>query len=149
MLATSEPPACIQYTENPFPWYDDKPGKSENCLFLNIWTPSNVTPEVPKAVFFYIFGGGFFVGSTRSTFHSGEALAALGDIIVVTVNYRLGSFGFLYSGSSDAPGNVGKKQRKFEISLFQLVSKNFKHKEKKKKKTLKSMHGCKRPLKVL
>uniref|UniRef100_T1E1P0 Carboxylic ester hydrolase n=1 Tax=Cupiennius salei TaxID=6928 RepID=T1E1P0_CUPSA len=107
VLATTEPPACVQYTQNPFPWYDNKTGKSEDCLFLNIWTPLDAGHASTKAVLFWIYGGGFFVGSTRQEDHSGEALAALGDIIVVTVGYRLGSLGFLYSGSSDAPGNVG------------------------------------------
>ncbi|KFM73380.1 Cholinesterase, partial [Stegodyphus mimosarum] len=107
LSATKQPPACIQYTPGPFPSYDDKPGKSEDCLYLNIWTPSNASNKNTKAVFYWIYGGGFSLGSIRKELYSGEVMSAIGDVIVVTVNYRLGPFGFLFSDSSDAPGNVG------------------------------------------
>ncbi|XP_035215914.1 acetylcholinesterase-1-like [Stegodyphus dumicola] len=105
--ATKQPPACIQYTPGPFPSYDDKPGKSEDCLYLNIWTPSNASDINTKAVFYWIYGGGFSHGSIRKELYGGEVVSAVGDVIVVTVNYRLGPFGFLFADSSDAPGNVG------------------------------------------
>ncbi|GBM77079.1 Acetylcholinesterase-1 [Araneus ventricosus] len=101
------PPACHQYTESPFPWYANSTHKSEDCLYLNIWTPSDASPANRKAVLYWIFGGGFRYGSIRLPVYSGTPLAALGDIIVVTVNYRVGPFGFLTSSTHDAPGNVG------------------------------------------
>ncbi|GFW04178.1 acetylcholinesterase-1 [Trichonephila clavipes] len=103
-----EPPACPQYTENPFPWYVNSSEKNEDCLYLNIWTPSGASPKNRKAVMYWIHGGGYRYGSMRSKLYNGTALTALGDIIVVTVNYRLGPFGFLISGTEDAPGNAGK-----------------------------------------
>ncbi|XP_054719062.1 acetylcholinesterase-1-like [Uloborus diversus] len=107
LQALHEPPACTQYTENPFPWYDPEPGKSEDCMYLNIWAPMGASKFSRKAVMFWLFGGGYFIGSIRDPLFDGRALAAEGDIVVVTVSYRLGSFGFLYSGTEDAPGNMG------------------------------------------
>ncbi|GFT29192.1 acetylcholinesterase-1 [Nephila pilipes] len=107
LKAIVPPPACMQYTERPFPWYVNSSEKSEDCLYLNIWTPSDASPENKKAVMYWIPGGGFRHGSIRSELYNGTALSALGDVIVVTVNYRLGPFGFLFSGTDDAPGNAG------------------------------------------
>ena len=65
---------------------------SEDCLTLNIWTPAkDIAAGLP--VFVYFHGGGFVEGSGEVPLYNGEALAAQG-IIVVTVNYRLGIFGF-------------------------------------------------------
>jgi para-nitrobenzyl esterase len=65
---------------------------SENCLYLNIWTPSKSGAD-RLPVMFWIHGGGFFVGSPREDLYDGEELAKKG-VVVVTVNYRLGVFGF-------------------------------------------------------
>ena len=82
---------------------------SEDCLYLNIWSPVNGQIEVPelKPVLFFIHGGGFYSGASNTDQSDGEILAAKGDVVVVTFNYRLGWFGFLYSGTDDAPGNMG------------------------------------------
>ncbi|PRD18729.1 UNVERIFIED_CONTAM: Acetylcholinesterase-1 [Trichonephila clavipes] len=105
-------PACTQFTPSPFPWYtDDQENISEDCLYLNIYTPRNASAENKKAVLFWIYGGGFFIGSNRQDIYDGTALAGMGDIIVVTVNYRLGSLGFWFSNTDDAPGNVGIRLR--------------------------------------
>ncbi|CAL1291592.1 unnamed protein product [Larinioides sclopetarius] len=101
------PPACRQYTEVPFPWYFNDTCMSEDCLYLNIWTPADASPQNLKPVLYFIFGGQFGLGSTKPSFYSGVALSGEGDVIVVTVNYRLGPFGFLYTGTDDAPGNAG------------------------------------------
>ncbi|GBM25434.1 Acetylcholinesterase-1 [Araneus ventricosus] len=105
--ATKMPPACIQYTSYPFPWVDTLPGKSEDCLYLNIYTPINAKNGSNLAVLFWLFGGGFTFGSNRMEVYDASALAAHGNVIVVTINYRLGAFGFLTSNTEDAPGNVG------------------------------------------
>lgn len=108
--ADTMPPACIQYIEYPFPWYDFQDGKSEDCLYLNIWVPQTSllsrTRQLP--VMFWIYGGGFTVGSNRKRLYEGQTLASDGQVIVVTINYRMAAFGFLTSGTEDAPGNVGK-----------------------------------------
>lgn len=109
--AKALPPACPQYSTNPYPFYDNSSKKSEDCLHLNIWAPkSRLGFRASKLpVMFWIHGGGFFVSSSRVDFFDGRTLANRGNVIVVTINYRLQAFGFLYSGSDDAPGNVGKQ----------------------------------------
>ena len=66
---------------------------SEDCLYLNIWTPS-VTGDEKLPVLVWFFGGGYQVGYTAEMEFDGEALAKRG-IVVVSVNYRVGAFGFL------------------------------------------------------
>ena len=72
-----------------------KPGKDlvEDCLYLNVWTPL-ATPSAPAPVMVWIHGGGFIVGSAADPTTSGAVLASKG-VIVVSLNYRLGAFGFL------------------------------------------------------
>src|SRR6185437_5770886 len=80
---------------------------SEDCLYLNIWTPVNQkSTGALKPVMFWIHGGGLAWGSSVEKFYSGEVLSALGDVVVVTINYRLNIFGLLYTGAEGpAPGN--------------------------------------------
>ncbi len=66
---------------------------SEDCLFLNVWTPAKA-PDAKLPVFFWIHGGGNVEGSAAVPIYDGEALARKG-VVVVTINYRLGVFGFL------------------------------------------------------
>jgi para-nitrobenzyl esterase len=69
------------------------PGISEDCLYLNIWTPAkNGDEQLPVLVFFY--GGGMKAGDASEYRYDGESMARKG-IVAVTVNYRLGVFGFL------------------------------------------------------
>ena len=68
-------------------------GKSEDCLYLNVWTPAkSATEKLPVLVYFY--GGGFSAGDGSEYRYDGESMAQKG-IVAVTVNYRLGIFGFL------------------------------------------------------
>src|ERR1044071_3203131 len=68
-------------------------GMSEDCLYLNVWTPAKSNRErLPVLVYFY--GGGFVSGDSSEPRYDGESMAAKG-IVVVTVNYRLGVFGFM------------------------------------------------------
>lgn len=68
-------------------------GISEDCLYLNVWTPAKRnTKDLPVLVYFY--GGGFAAGDGSEPRYNGEAMSKKG-IVVVTVNYRLGLFGFL------------------------------------------------------
>lgn len=66
---------------------------SEDCLYLNIWSPAQ-SQDDKLPVFVWVHGGGMVAGTGMSPFFEGEKLAAKG-IIVVTINYRLGLFGFL------------------------------------------------------
>lgn len=82
-------PACPQRTSQ-----GSKPGNfSEDCLYLNIWTPARSAKE-KLPVMVWIYGGGFAFGSTSIPGYSGEQLAKMG-VIVVSVAYRLGPLGFM------------------------------------------------------
>lgn len=84
-------PACLQKGVS-MPG-EDVPAMSEDCLYLNVWTPS-VSPSSRLPVLVWIHGGGFTNGNASMPLYSGEKLAERG-IVVVTVAYRLGAFGFL------------------------------------------------------
>ena len=68
-------------------------GMSEDCLYLNVWTPAR-SPGEKLPVLVYFFGGGFVAGDGSEGRYDGESMATNG-IVAVTVNYRLGIFGFL------------------------------------------------------
>jgi para-nitrobenzyl esterase len=68
-------------------------GKSEDCLYLNVWTPATAAREhIPVLV--WIYGGGFNAGSTSEPTYSGEKLAKKG-VVLVSIAYRVGQLGFL------------------------------------------------------
>ena len=71
---------------------DEPPPQSEDCLYLNIWTAAEHTNEA-RPVMVWIHGGAFFLGSGSLPLYDGEALAQSG-VVLVTINYRLGAFGF-------------------------------------------------------
>jgi para-nitrobenzyl esterase len=68
-----------------------KVGTSEDCLYLNIWSPAADSARRP--VLFWIHGGAFMMGTGAT--YDGAELSAIGDIVVVTINYRLGALGFV------------------------------------------------------
>ena len=80
---------------------------SEDCLYVNVFQPT--THKTNRTVMFWIHGGAFTNGTIFSMNYEGSYLAHMGDVIVVSVNYRLGPFGFLYSDdeSDGSPGNQG------------------------------------------
>jgi len=90
------------------------PKADEDCLYLNVWTPANLgkAASAKLPVLVYIYGGGFVAGTSDEPRYDGAAMAAHG-IVVVTVNYRLGIFGFFahpqLTGESPhhASGNYG------------------------------------------
>ncbi len=85
-------------------WFGKLQPESEDCLNLNIWTPS--ADKKKRPVMFWIHGGAFTIGGGIDPIYDGSALAKRGDVVVVTINYRLGMFGYLY-----VPGktiNVGQ-----------------------------------------
>ncbi len=68
-------------------------GQSEDCLYLNVWTPAADARRRPVMV--WIHGGAFVMGSGSTPLYSGRRLARRGDVVVVTINYRLGALGAL------------------------------------------------------
>jgi para-nitrobenzyl esterase len=84
-------PACMQVGVS-MPG-ETPPAVSEDCLYLNIWTPA-ATPEEHLPVIVWIYGGGYINGSASMPLYWGDRLAHKG-VIVVTIAYRLGPLGFL------------------------------------------------------
>jgi para-nitrobenzyl esterase len=75
----------------------------EDCLTLNIWTPE--TDNLKRPVMVWIHGGAFIMGGGANPIYDGSALAQRGNLVIITLNYRLGALGFLTTPS--APANVG------------------------------------------
>jgi para-nitrobenzyl esterase len=138
VLATREfANACAQYgriygpgTNNK---YDETIGTtlnqavgSEDCLYLNIWRPATGKPKLPVIVFFH--GGSNVSGYTADPVYDGAALARTTDAVVVTVNFRLGIFGFLnlpqLKTGSDADTDSGNFAILDSIKSLQFVQRN-------------------------
>jgi para-nitrobenzyl esterase len=75
------------------------------CLTLNVWTPA--VDDARRPVMVWIHGGAFLNGSGRDLVFDGTRLAARGDVVVVTLNYRLGVFGFLHLEGRTGSGSLG------------------------------------------
>ncbi len=85
--------------------------ESENCLFLNVYTPEAALVR-KRPVMVWLHGGGFAIGSAGDPQYDGSALCRRGDVVVVTLNHRLNALGYLYLGAlhddfADS-GNVGQ-----------------------------------------
>jgi len=78
---------------------------SEDCLSLNVWTPAADAGRRPVLV--WVHGGSFTGGSGSMPLYDGAGLAARGDVVVVTINYRLGALGFI-TLPGDAPGATNR-----------------------------------------
>ena len=99
--------------------------QSEDCLSLNIWTPD--VPDRPsrvgaRAVMVWIHGGGFTGGSGSNFLYRGAKLARQGDLVVVTINYRLGALGFLgHRALADPDGYVGNWGLHDQVAALEWV----------------------------
>jgi para-nitrobenzyl esterase len=71
-----------------------QPAHSEDALYLNVWTPG--VDDAKRPVLFWIHGGAFMNGSGSTPWYDGTRFARHGDVVVVTINYRLGALGFLH-----------------------------------------------------
>ncbi len=92
-------PRCVQDTSTDV----DRRRTSEDCLTLNVWTPP--PSDKPRPVLVWIHGGGFVNGS--GDIYNARRMVSRGDIVVVTVNYRLGALGFLAHPALGPAGDVG------------------------------------------
>ncbi len=116
-------PACPQSDSDLFGPVGET---SEDCLYLNVWTPtSSASARLP--VMFWIHGGGFLAGSSGKASYDGAALALRGDVVVVTHNYRLGPLGFLAHPalSAESPrGTSGNCGIMDQIAALRWVAQN-------------------------
>lgn len=120
LAATDFGPACKQLDAN------GDPTGSEDCLTINVWSPADATAESPVPVLFFIHGGGNTQGSSSNAvgnveLYDGQPLSELGHVAVVTINYRLGPFGWLShpsfapEGAPDHTGNYGALDQVFAL----------------------------------
>lgn len=113
-------PACVQSMGGPPP-----SGTSEDCLYLNVWTPAT-SPTEKLPVLVWIYGGGFNGGATSYPVHDGAKLAKRG-VVLVSIAYRVGVLGFFAhpeltaESSSHASGNYGLLDM---IAALQWISRN-------------------------
>ncbi|KAI5639509.1 carboxylesterase family domain-containing protein [Phthorimaea operculella] len=92
---------------------------SEDCLYLNVYSP-NLNPNKPLPVMFWIHGGGFFSGNGNDDNYGPDYLVRH-DVILVTINYRLDILGYLCLDSEDVPGNAGMKD---QVAALRWVKNN-------------------------
>jgi len=105
------------------------PGPSEDCLTLNVWTPAKAKKgSLPVMV--WVYGGGFIAGGTSEPRQDGQFLAHR-DVVIVSMNYRLGIFGFLAlpqlaaESPHHASGNYGLMDQNAALEWVQKNIKNF------------------------
>jgi para-nitrobenzyl esterase len=100
------------------------PGYDEDCLTLNVWTPTpSSTERLPVLV--WIHGGGFVSGSGSAAWYDGTVMARRGNMVVVSISYRLGALGFLYLPpgvrGEEAVANLGLQD---QIAALEWVREN-------------------------
>jgi para-nitrobenzyl esterase len=94
--------------------------QSEDCLYLNVFTPGLDGARRPVLV--WIHGGGFLIGSGSTALYDGRRLARAGDVVVVTLNYRLGALGFLHlDGLSESLTGVSNAGVRDQIAALEWV----------------------------
>lgn len=99
---------------------------SEDCLYLNIWVPSGASGPLPVIV--YIHGGSNVTGYTADPLYDGAALAVTANAVIVTVNYRLGIFGFLHLAQLKTGDDAASDSGNFALldihQALQFVNRN-------------------------
>ncbi|TDE99108.1 carboxylesterase family protein [Occultella glacieicola] len=109
--ATTPGPACAQN-----PGELPEGSTSEDCLSLNVTTPAGATDE-PLPVILWVHGGGFYQGASHN--YDATRLATRGDAVVITINYRLGMFGFLGLPGLEGSGTFGLADQQAAMAWVQ------------------------------
>ena len=98
-------------------------GMGEDCLVLNLWTPeAKASSKRPVIIRFH--GGGFYGGSSNSPGGDGEMLSRFGDCVVITVNHRLSSLGYLWLGDAGAFADSGSVGMQDLVACLRWVKTN-------------------------
>ncbi|XP_040266542.1 fatty acyl-CoA hydrolase precursor, medium chain-like isoform X1 [Bufo bufo] len=117
--ASKYAPMCLQIELPPSNPSLQMPPISEDCLYMNVYTPTDRHKKSKLPVMFYIHGGAMVLG-TASTY-DGSALSAYENVVVVTIQYRLGIPGFFSTGDKQFPGNYGFRD---QIAALQWIQEN-------------------------
>uniref|UniRef100_A0A8C3LZG5 Carboxylic ester hydrolase n=1 Tax=Chrysolophus pictus TaxID=9089 RepID=A0A8C3LZG5_CHRPC len=128
--ATSYPPMCLQDKVTGQFFSDVITNRkekvrlqmSEDCLYLNIYTPVPTKKQEKLPVFVWIHGGGLVFGAASS--YDGSALAAFDSVVVVAIQYRLGIVGYFSTGDRHARGNWGYLD---QVAALQWIQENIIH----------------------
>ncbi|CAG7719329.1 unnamed protein product [Allacma fusca] len=112
--AVNLPNTCYQEKYYSFPGFrgeemwNPTTNISEDCLYMNLWAPKTAVhrPEKKLPILVWIYGGGYMSGTISLDVYNADVLAAENDVIIVSINYRVGAFGFLYLNTEDAPGKA-------------------------------------------
>ena len=115
-------PSCFQFVNPNDPRLSNK-NKSEDCLQLNIFVPNKVESKFLRPVMIWIHGGGFTSG--QGTTIDGSKLAISGDVIIVTINYRLNVFGFFSLNRKPFAGNYGLYDQQMAIKWIKKNIRQF------------------------
>ncbi|KAK0162670.1 hypothetical protein PV327_006428 [Microctonus hyperodae] len=126
--ATTLPNSCFQERYEYFPGFEGEEmwnpntNVSEDCLYLNIWVPQKLrlrhkeSPGMSEnkgmPMLVWIYGGGYMTGTATLDVYDADLMAATSNVIIASMQYRVGAFGFLYlnkhfDNSEEAPGNMG------------------------------------------
>ncbi|XP_066596786.1 acetylcholinesterase-like [Prorops nasuta] len=128
--ATVLPNSCYQERYEYFPGFEGEEmwnpntNVSEDCLYLNLWVPQKLrmrhkgtdpnggTDGEGMPLLVWIYGGGFMSGTATLDVYDADIMAASSNVIIASMQYRVGAFGFLYlnqhfTNSEEAPGNMG------------------------------------------
>lgn len=106
-----------------FDFFSNQVIGSDDCLYLNVYTPT-IDVSSKRAVMVWIHGGGFVCGSSDSTIYGPDYIVRK-DVVLVTINYRVGVFGFLNLETEEAPGNQGLKDQVMALKWIQENIANF------------------------
>jgi carboxylesterase type B len=121
--AIKRTPGCLQapggLSYGPFELSDMY---DEDCLTLNMFIPKTKS-SIPKAIMVFCHGGSNQVGS--ASLFDGSAVAAIGDVIVITINYRLNILGFLTSNTNGLSGNYGLHDQLLALKWISMNAKSF------------------------
>ncbi|KLO36250.1 carboxylesterase [Mycobacterium nebraskense] len=115
--ATTFGPACLQPVFPNMPLDLGAP-QGDDCLRLNIWASSDTEPGDSKPAMVWLHGGAYVLGSGSQVLYDGRRLVGGGDVIVVTVNYRLGALGFVDLSSLD----TGRRRFDSNIGLHDVLA---------------------------
>ncbi|XP_068202509.1 venom carboxylesterase-6-like [Palaemon carinicauda] len=110
------PPICPQVDFTTMDSNETKISGQEDCLYLNVYVPKNSEPNLPVMVF--IHGGAFLFGDAQNVGGTPNFLLVK-DVILVSIQYRLGVLGFLSTGDSIIPGNFGMKDQSLALRWVQ------------------------------
>ena len=98
---------------------------NEDCLYLWVYTPSMLNATYSLPVFVWIHGGAYEIGSGTFFDYGPELIMKGNDVVMVSINYRLGLFGFLSLGTSEVPGNMGLLDQVMALKWIKQNIKNF------------------------